>query len=120
MNAITNPLNPEDTSSPKRFAAKVGIAERELRTVLALSSDRGQQEPLSNQNSPGTEQKLLQTASILNNVHPWTGSLQAAWDWFRAFPIPPGGKLTAAEMVAQGRGDEVALYLLSISDGGYA
>lgn len=120
MNTTSDWLDPEDAGSTERLAAKLGIAESELRTVLGLTAAQALDHEVRGESSRETQQRLVETASILTQVAPWAGSLNAAWDWYRSFPISSLGGLTAAQLVVQGRADGVRSYLVHISEGGYA
>lgn len=63
-------------------------------------------------------QERIQT--ILEKIEPWAGSRHAAEAWYRNHPIAALGDLTAADLVAQGRADDVLTYLAHIEAGGYA
>lgn len=67
-----------------------------------------------------TQQRLRQAFEILKRIEPWTGSISAAWSWYRSYPIAPLGDLTAEELVSRGRADDVRAYLSHIAEGGYA
>ncbi|ASK17896.1 MULTISPECIES: XRE family transcriptional regulator [Halomonas] len=67
-----------------------------------------------------TQQRLRQTMEILKRIEPWAGSISGAWSWYRTYPIPPLGDLTAEELVSHGRADDVRAYISHIAEGGYA
>ncbi|QTF93849.1 XRE family transcriptional regulator [Halomonas sp. BM-2019] len=100
------------------LVAELRITKRELAQALGLShaalirKDRLR--------SVTTQQRLRQTVEILKRIETWAGSLSAAWSWYRAYPIAALGDLTAEELVAQGRADDVRAYLAHIAEGGYA
>lgn len=57
---------------------------------------------------------------IIEQIEPWAGSGEAAWAWYRSFPIAALGGQTAEQLVAQGRKEEVLAYLDHSDQGGYA
>lgn len=61
-----------------------------------------------------------QTQTILEKIEPWAGSRDAAQSWYRNHSIAALGNLTAADLVAQGRANDVLTYLAHIEEGGYA
>ncbi|MGP9666369.1 hypothetical protein ACT3TY_17335 [Halomonas sp. AOP22-C1-8] len=63
-------------------------------------------------------QEQIQT--ILEKVEPWSGSRDAAEAWYRNHSIAALGNLTAADLVAQGRANDVLTYLAHIEENGYA
>lgn len=63
-------------------------------------------------------QEQIQT--ILEKIEPWAGSRDAAEAWYRNHPIAAFGDLTAADLVAQGRADDVLRFLDHIESGGFA
>ncbi|MDL0432323.1 hypothetical protein QPM17_14355 [Marinobacter sp. TBZ242] len=62
----------------------------------------------------------LEAKDIIERAQPWTGSESAAWAWYRSTEIPSLGNLTAEDLVANGRGDEVRAYLDHLKSGGYS
>jgi hypothetical protein len=61
-----------------------------------------------------------QLQTILEKVEPWAGSREAAQAWYQSYPIAALGNLTAADLVAQGRYQDVTAYLAHTEEGGYA
>ena len=57
---------------------------------------------------------------ILEQVSPWAGSPQAAYDWYCSEAIASLGGRTARDLVEVGRADAVENYLQRIAHGGYA
>ena len=57
---------------------------------------------------------------ILEQVSPWAGGPQAAYDWFCSEAIASLGGRTAQDLVSVGRADAVENYLQRIDHGGYA
>lgn len=67
-----------------------------------------------------TQQRLGSVVQILNRVLPWTGSVTAAWAWYRSQALPGFGGSTAEQLVKDGYSENVLEYLDEISNGGYA
>lgn len=65
------------------------------------------------------EQEEL-TQAILDLVEPWAGSRNAARAWYQTYTISALGGLTAEQLMAQGKADEVIAYIAHIHLGGYA
>ncbi|WP_162900031.1 hypothetical protein [Halomonas sp. JS92-SW72] len=65
-------------------------------------------------------QRLIEVAKILACIEPWSGSMGRAWDWYCKYRIAPLGGLTADELVSGGRNEEVMLYILHVSTGGWS
>lgn len=61
-----------------------------------------------------------QTKKILEKIEPWAGSQNAAWVWYRTYPIAALGGLTAENLVVEGRTNELIQYLEHIREGGFS
>ena len=70
-------------------------------------------------NSQKTQRRLGEVVEIVNRVLPWIGTVQAAFAWYRAQPLPSFGRLTAEDLVKAGRGESVRNYLPRVAAGGY-
>ena len=70
-------------------------------------------------NSQRTQRRLGEVVEIVNRVLPWSGTVQAAFAWYRAQPLPSFGGLTAEDLVKAGRGESVRNYLSRVAAGGY-
>ncbi len=66
-----------------------------------------------------TQRRLGEIVEIINRVLPWTGTVQAAFAWYRSQPLPSFGGLTAEDLVKAGRGEAVRNYLSRVAAGGY-
>ncbi len=66
-----------------------------------------------------TQRRLGEIVEIINRVIPWTGTVQAAFAWYRSQPLPSFGGLTAEDLVKAGRGEAVRAYLSRVAVGGY-
>ena len=97
---------------------RLHITKKELASAIGLSRDAIMRR--DRLRAVVTQQRLRQTTEILQRISPWAGSLSAAWSWYRSYPIASLGGLTAEELVADGRADDVRAYLSHIAQGGYA
>ncbi|MBE0465209.1 hypothetical protein [Halomonas colorata] len=70
------------------------------------------------QNKRQDRETLVQ--DILIQVEPWAGSRAAAWAWYQTYPIAALGGLTAEQLIARGKVDEVTAYIAHIRQDGYA
>lgn len=89
------------------MAPALGLSRDALSKVARLRANR-------------TQQRLGSVVQILNRVLPWTGSVNAAWAWYRSQPLPGFGDSTAEQLVKDGYSKDVLEYLEDISNGGYA
>lgn len=64
--------------------------------------------------------KRDQARHILERIEPWAGSREAAVAWYRNHPIAALGNSTAADLVADGRGEDVLRFLDHTETGGFA
>jgi len=67
-----------------------------------------------------TQSRLRDVVEIVNRVLPWCGSVQQAFAWYRAQPLPSFGDRTAEDLVKDGQAEAVKRYLSRIAVGGYA
>ena len=67
-----------------------------------------------------THVRLRQMLEILSRVEEQTGSLLAAYGWFRAEPLPGFGGATPDSLLREGKVDQVHAYLDRVVAGGYA
>jgi hypothetical protein len=104
--------------STARLAEALRITKLELAAASGLSRDSvSKKERLR---SPATQARLRDLVEIISRVLPWAGSLQQAFAWYRAQPLPSFGDQTAEDLVKEGRGEAVRKYLSRIAVGGYA
>lgn len=66
-----------------------------------------------------TQRRLGEVVEIINRILPWTGTVQAAFAWYRSQPLPSFGGQTAEDLVKAGHVEEVRSYLARIAVGGY-
>lgn len=103
----TDALLDELHITKKEFASAIGLSHDAI-----IRKDR--------LHTVATQQRLRQAMEILKRIEPWAGSMSAAWSWYRTYPIASFGDLTAEDLVARGRADDVRAYLSHIAEGGYA
>ena len=113
-----NTVTSEVGFSPTKIAQVLRTSKSEIATTLGLGSDAlTRQQRLA---SPKTQTRLRQMLEILNRVEPQTGSLLAAYAWFRSQPLPGFGGMTPDQLVRDGHADWVHRYLGRVMAGGYA
>ena len=103
---------------PGRFREVLRVTKGELTSASGLSRDAVSK--ATRLDAPATQARLRAVAEIINRVLPWCGSVQQAFAWYPAQPIPAFGDQTAENLVRQGRAGHVLDYLGSIALGGYA
>jgi hypothetical protein len=108
----------DGTISTGSVAAVLHITKAELAETIGVSSQAVGKTRRAT--SPATQARLRDMIQIITRVMPWSGSAAQAFAWYRAQPLPSFGDLTAEDLVKQGRGDAVRLYLSRIAEGGYA
>lgn len=57
---------------------------------------------------------------ILDRITPRFATREEAYDWYESVPVPGFGGMTARELVAQGRAQEVVAFLAACDAGVYA
>ena len=88
------------------LAAAVGLPREAVSKKARLHSRRNQH-------------RLGEMVEIIRRVLPWTGTIQAAFAWYRSQPLPSFGGLTAEDLVKAGRSESVRNYLSRVAPGGY-
>jgi uncharacterized protein (DUF2384 family) len=101
-----------------RLAAILRITKTELALASGLSRDSVSK--TARRNSRTTQARLRDMAEIIYRVTPWAGSLQQAFAWYRAQPLPSFGDRTPEDLVKEGLAEAVKAYLSRIAAGGYA
>ncbi len=110
-------LDPTDNPLDS-LAATLHLTRQELADVSGLSRDAVSK--TARRNAPTTVARLRDLAEILNRASLWAGSVQQAYAWYRAQPLPSFGDQTAEDLVKEGRAEAVKAYLSRIAVGGYA
>lgn len=104
--------------SPTKIATTLRTSRREISDTLGLGMDAlTRKQRLS---SPKTQTRLREMLEILLRVEPETGSMLAAYAWFRSYRIPGFGGQTPDQLVRDGHADWVHRYLNQVAAGGYA
>ena len=88
------------------LAATVGLPRDAVCKKARLSSVR-------------TQRRLGEMLEIINRVLPWSGTMQAAFAWYRSQPLPSFGHQTAEDLVKAGRAEDVRRYLARVAVGGF-
>ena len=115
---LSNLIGEDGYVSTTRLAEALRITKLELATASGLSRDSvSKTERLR---SPATQARLRDLVEIISRIMPWAGSLQQAFAWYRAQPLPSFGDQTAEDLVKEGRSEAVRKYLSRIAVGGYA
>lgn len=104
--------------SPERVAAALRTTRTEIAGTLGLGRDAFNR--ASRIRARKTQTRLRQMLEILNRVEPETGSLLAAYAWFRSEPLPGFGGMTPDQLVRDGRAEQVHAWLDRVKAGGYA
>ena len=101
--------------SPQRLAERLNISVAALASVLRLHRNT-----LANHGSPLVQERLGESARIINKASALTDDPARAVIWFRYQPIVGFDNKTAEELVAQGRSASVLRHLEDLVDGFYA
>jgi transcriptional regulator with XRE-family HTH domain len=101
-----------------RMTASLRITKIELARASGLSRDAVSK--AVRLKAPATQARLRDVAEIINRALSWSGSVQQAFAWYRAQPLPSFGDATAEDLVKQGRAEAVKKYLSRIAVGGHA
>ena len=109
---------PDGRVAVDRLVGELRITKAELAAATGLSRDAVSK--TARLKARRTQRRLGEVVDILNRVLPWTGSVQAAFAWYRAQPLTSFGDLTAEDLVKAGRGEAVRDYLSRIAAGGHA
>ena len=101
-----------------RLARVLHITKAELANATGLSRDAVSKR--DRLNSRKTQTRLRDTVEIIHRAAQWNGSVDHAFAWFRAQPLPSFGDKTAEDLVKEGRAQAVKDYLSRIAEGGFA
>jgi transcriptional regulator with XRE-family HTH domain len=97
---------------------KLHITKFELASASGLSRDAVSK--IAQLKTHATQARLREVTEIIARVLPWAGSVQQAFAWYRAQPLPSFGDQTAEDLVKEGRAEAVKGYLSRVAVGGYA
>jgi hypothetical protein len=101
-----------------RLSRSLRITKAELALAAGLSRDAVSKTPRLR--AQATQTRLRDMVEIIARVLPWAGSVQQAFAWYRAQPLPSFGDRTAEDLVKEGRAGAVRRHLARIAVGGYA
>lgn len=101
-----------------RLVAELRVTKAEMAVAAGLSRDSLAK--TARLRSRATQARLRDVVEIINRVLPWAGSVQQAFAWYRAQPLPSFGDQTAEDLVKEGRAEAVKRYLSRIALGGHA
>lgn len=104
--------------SPELVADDLRTNRREIASTLGLGGDALSR--TTRIRAPKTQTRIREMLEILNRVEAQTGSLLAAYAWFRSEPMKGFGGMTPDQLVREGKADHVHAYLDRIMSGGYA
>lgn len=115
---LSDVVSPDGVITTDRLAEELRITKAELANASGLSRDAVSK--VSRLRAQATQARLRDVVEIINRVLPWAGSVQQAFAWYRAQPLPSFGDQTAEDLVKEGRAEAVKRYLSRIAVGGYA
>jgi len=116
--SITELIGSDGRVETDRLVAVLRITKTELAFASGLSRDSVSK--VARLNSRATQSRLRDMAEIICRVTPWAGSLQQAFAWYRAQPLPSFGDRTPEDLVKEGHAQAVKAYLSRIAAGGCA
>ena len=108
----------DEKSSPTLVANTLRTTKAEMASSLGLAKDAFSR--TSRVRATKTQVRLRQMLEILNRIEAETGSLLAAYAWFRGQPLPGFGGAAPDQLLREGRADHVHAYLERIMGGGYS
>ena len=104
--------------SPSLIADALRTTQSEIAVTLGLQKDAFSR--ASRVRARKTQTRLRQMLEILNRVEDASGSLLAAYAWFRAESLAGFGGATPGQLLREGKADQVHACLDRIMAGGYA
>lgn len=107
----------DEKFSPTLVANALRTTKAEMASTLGLAKDAFTR--ASRVGATKTQVRLRQMLEILNRVEEDTGSLLAAYAWFRGQPLTGFGGATPDQLLREGRADHVHAHLERIMAGGY-
>lgn len=115
---LTGVFTPDGLVATDRLSDTLRITKAELAAAAGLSRDAVSKTPRLR--ARATQARLRDMVEIIARVLPWAGSVQQAFAWYRAQPLPSFGDRTAEDLVKEGRAEAVRRHLSRIAAGGYA
>lgn len=117
VNFLAKGYGPDGMIAVDELVKYLHVNKTELAAAAGLPRDAVSKK--SRLDSLRTQRRLGEVVEIINRVLPWTGTVQAAFAWYRSQPLPSFGGLTAEDLVKGGRGEAVRNYLSRVAVGGY-
>ncbi len=108
----------DEVFSPELVADALRTNRREIASTLGLGGDALSR--TARIRAFKTQTRIREMLEILNRVEKQTGSLLAAYAWFRSEPMAGFGGMTPDQLVREGKASHVHAYLDRIMAGGYA
>jgi hypothetical protein len=110
-------FRPDGTIDAREVAAQLRVSTLELAAATGLSHGAVSKRAVGD--AAATQRRLHELIEIIGCVEPSAGSLPQAFAWYRAQPLPSFGDQTAADLVKEGRAEDVKTYLSRIAVGGF-
>lgn len=117
MNFLKQGYAPDGSIAVDDLVGYLHITKTELAAAAGLPREAVSRK--ARLRSLRTQRRLGEMVEIINRVLPWTGTVQAAFAWYRSQALPSFGGLTAEDLVKAGRSESVRNYLSRIATGGY-
>lgn len=117
MSFLDQGYAPNGSIAVDELVACLHITKTELAAATGLPRDAVSKKVRLH--SRKTQRRLGEVVEIINRVLPLTGSVQAAFAWYRSQPLPSFGALTAEDLVKAGRAESVRNYLSRVVAGGF-
>ena len=117
MSFLDQGYAPNGSIAVDELVAYLHITKSELAAATGLPRDAVSKK--ARLHSRRTQRRLGEVVEIINRVLPLTGSVQAAFAWYRSQPLPSFGALTAEDLVKAGRAESVRNYLSRVVAGGF-
>ena len=108
----------DEVFSPELVANALRTNRREIAHTLGLGGDALSR--TTRIRAFKTQTRIREMLEILKRVEAQTGSLLAAYAWFRSEPLAGFGGMTPDQLVRDGKASYVHAYLDRIMAGGYA
>jgi len=103
---------------PLSIASKLHVPIGEISRLTGL--DAASFDSPSHIHTESTQKRLWELLNIINKIIPWCKNIEDANVWYQNEPLSSFGKLTAMELVKQGKAKAVIQYLERIDKGGFS
>lgn len=117
LDLVQNSYHRDGAIAVDKLVGYLHITKTELAATVGLPRDAVCKK--ARLGSVRTQRRLGEMLEIINRVLPWSGTVQAAFAWYRSQPLPSFGQQTAEDLVKAGRAEDVRRYLARIAVGGY-